>query len=221
MICPNGTVLKCPTEAEAAICLGITPELDPEQDLRRRRRRRRPGRPGHRGLCRVGGAVGAGARPARHRRPGRRLGPHRELPRLPDRHIRPGAGRPRLHPGAEVRRRARRSRSRSAGSIAARPSGRCVCELTDGDAGAGPRRRHRLGRALPPARHPEPAGVRGRRRVLLGLADRGEAVRGRGGRAGRRRQFGRPGGGLSGAAGQAAAPDRARRPGWKHRCRAI
>jgi thioredoxin reductase (NADPH) len=29
MICPNGTVLKCPTEAEAAICLGITPELDP------------------------------------------------------------------------------------------------------------------------------------------------------------------------------------------------
>jgi thioredoxin reductase (NADPH) len=31
MICPNGTVLKCPTEAEAAICLGITPEIDPEK----------------------------------------------------------------------------------------------------------------------------------------------------------------------------------------------
>ena len=31
MICPNGTVLKCPTEAEAAMCLGITPELDPEK----------------------------------------------------------------------------------------------------------------------------------------------------------------------------------------------
>ena len=30
MICPNGTVLKRPTDAEAAICLGITPELDPE-----------------------------------------------------------------------------------------------------------------------------------------------------------------------------------------------
>ena len=29
MVCPNGTVLKCPTEAEAGICLGITPELDP------------------------------------------------------------------------------------------------------------------------------------------------------------------------------------------------
>ena len=31
MVCPNGTVLKCPTEAEAGICLGITPELDPDK----------------------------------------------------------------------------------------------------------------------------------------------------------------------------------------------
>jgi thioredoxin reductase (NADPH) len=30
MICPNGTVLKRPTDAEAAACLGITPDLDPE-----------------------------------------------------------------------------------------------------------------------------------------------------------------------------------------------
>ena len=28
MICPNGTVLKQPTDADAATCLGITPELD-------------------------------------------------------------------------------------------------------------------------------------------------------------------------------------------------
>lgn len=28
MICPNGTVLKRPSDAETAICLGITPELD-------------------------------------------------------------------------------------------------------------------------------------------------------------------------------------------------
>ena len=28
MVCPNGTVLKRPTEAEAGMCLGITPELD-------------------------------------------------------------------------------------------------------------------------------------------------------------------------------------------------
>jgi thioredoxin reductase (NADPH) len=29
MICPNGTVLKCPTNAAAATCLGMTPDLDP------------------------------------------------------------------------------------------------------------------------------------------------------------------------------------------------
>jgi thioredoxin reductase (NADPH) len=31
MLCPNGTVLKRPTNAEAGICLGITPDLDPEK----------------------------------------------------------------------------------------------------------------------------------------------------------------------------------------------
>jgi thioredoxin reductase (NADPH) len=30
MVCPNGTVLKRPTNSEAGICLGITPDLDPE-----------------------------------------------------------------------------------------------------------------------------------------------------------------------------------------------
>ena len=30
MICPNGTVLKRPSDVEAAACLGITPELDPD-----------------------------------------------------------------------------------------------------------------------------------------------------------------------------------------------
>ena len=29
MICPNGSVLKRPTEVEAGVCLGITPDLDP------------------------------------------------------------------------------------------------------------------------------------------------------------------------------------------------
>jgi thioredoxin reductase (NADPH) len=30
MICPNGTVLKRPSNAQAGICLGITPDLDPQ-----------------------------------------------------------------------------------------------------------------------------------------------------------------------------------------------
>jgi thioredoxin reductase (NADPH) len=31
MLCPNGTVLKDPSEVEVAACLGITPEIDPEK----------------------------------------------------------------------------------------------------------------------------------------------------------------------------------------------
>jgi thioredoxin reductase (NADPH) len=31
MLCPSGVVLKRPTDAQAAACLGITPELDPEK----------------------------------------------------------------------------------------------------------------------------------------------------------------------------------------------
>ena len=30
MVCPNGTVLRRPTNAEVGVCLGITPELDPQ-----------------------------------------------------------------------------------------------------------------------------------------------------------------------------------------------
>ena len=30
MVCPNGTVLRRPTDAEAALCLGMTPELNPD-----------------------------------------------------------------------------------------------------------------------------------------------------------------------------------------------
>ena len=137
MVCPNGTVLKRPTDAEAGICLGITPDLDPADRLRRGRGRRRPGRARHRGLRRLRGPLGAGARPARVRRPGGRLGADRELPGLPDRHLRQGAGRPRLQPGAEVRRRdrdpargraARLRRRRAAARRSAAP------ELTDGRA---------------------------------------------------------------------------------------
>jgi thioredoxin reductase (NADPH) len=31
MVCPSGAVLKDPTDAQAGVCLGITPELDPEK----------------------------------------------------------------------------------------------------------------------------------------------------------------------------------------------
>src|SRR4029077_20642181 len=31
LICPNGTVLRRPTDAEAGLCLGLTPTLDPDK----------------------------------------------------------------------------------------------------------------------------------------------------------------------------------------------
>ena len=83
------------------------PTLDPDAGARRRHRRRRAGRAGGRGLRRVRGAGRAGAREHRARRAGRHQLAHRELPRLPHRHLRPGAGRARAHAGREVRRRGR------------------------------------------------------------------------------------------------------------------
>ena len=63
---------------------------------------------------------------------------------------------------------------------------------------------------LPPHRRPESRGVRSLVRPLLGHADRGEALRGAGGGAGRRRQLGRPGGGVSRGPGRQALAPRAR-----------
>ena len=56
--------------------------------------------------------------------------------------------------------------------------------------------------------------------LVLGLPDRSQAVRGRRGGADRRRQLGGPGGRVPRAQGEAPAPDRARAPGWRRRCRA-
>ena len=58
-------------------------------------------------------------------------------------------------------------------------------------------RRGRERRALPAARDRKPRPIRRPRRLVLGLADRGAAVRRAGGRPGRRRQFRRPGRGVS------------------------
>ena len=107
MVCPNGTVLKRPTDAEAGACLGITPDLDPQTlyDVA-------VVGAGPAGLATAVYAASEGlsvhrAGPARLRRPGRGVGPDRELSRLSHRHLGPGAGRARLQPGAEIRRRDR------------------------------------------------------------------------------------------------------------------
>ena len=96
------------------------------------------------------------------------------------------------------------------GAGAAARAIRCACELTDGRAV-----RARTVVVASGARYRRPdipnlADLRGRRRLLLGVAGRGEALRGRGGGAGRRRQLGGPGGRVPRAQGQAPAPGRAR-----------
>jgi hypothetical protein len=77
----------------------------PRQGVRRAGGGRRPVRPGDRRVRGLRRLVGDGAGPARLRRPGRRQRAHRELPRLPDRHLGPRAGRALLCAGDQVRRR--------------------------------------------------------------------------------------------------------------------
>ena len=78
------------------------------------------------------GARRAGARGQRARRAGRNELEDRELPRLPDGHLRAGAGRPRDHAGAEVRRGDRgRREPRHASPASAATKGYAI-ELADG-----------------------------------------------------------------------------------------
>ncbi|KAK0330924.1 hypothetical protein LTR94_030930, partial [Friedmanniomyces endolithicus] len=90
--------------------------------------RRRPGRPGHGRVRGLGRPVGAGAGTARLWRPGRGQCAHRELLRLPHRHLGPRPGQPRLRPGQQVRRRDRHSGAGDAAAVprtaAARGTGR-------------------------------------------------------------------------------------------------
>ena len=107
MICPNGTLLRNPSNADAASCLGIMPDLDAKKvyDVA------------------VIGAGPSGLATAvygaseglsvlvlgfpRFRRPGGRIRPDRKLSRLPDWYLRAGSCRPCLQSGDEIRRRAR------------------------------------------------------------------------------------------------------------------
>ena len=124
------------------------------------------------------------------RRPGRHELEDRELPRLSDRHLGPGARRPGPGAGAEVRRApravARRRRPRlRARAVHAQARGRRVDPR--------PRDRHRHRRALPQARRRRLRALRRRRHLLRGDGDGGRPLRRAGDRRRRRRQLGRPG----------------------------
>ena len=211
MICPNGIVPQAADRRRSRHVPRHHAGARPQDRLRRRRGRRRPRRPCRRGLWRVGRPVGDRARSARLRRTGRRLGAHRELSRL----SRPAFPARRWPAAPSPRRRSSAPRSPFPLEVTrldcgGAPSKPFRLDIDGGTCRAGARRRRRLRRALSPAGDRQPVGLRRRRRVLLGLAHRSQALRGRRGGADRRRQFGRAGGGVSRAQGQAAASDRAR-----------
>ena len=192
----DGTVLRNPIESELARALGMIGGSGRRQGLRCRHRRLRSGGACDRGLRRLGRPLGGGAGRARLRRPGRRQRKNRELSRLPYGNFGPGAGRPRLHPGAEVRRRHHDSGGRE-GARLQPPRRRLCADARRRRAAARAFRGGRERRALPAAGDRKSRSFRGPRCLVLGLADRGAAVRGAGGRPGRRRQFRRPGRGVS------------------------
>ena len=123
------------------------------QALRRGGRRRRSGGLGSGGLCGVGRPVRGRARRPRLRRAGGRIGAHRELSRFPDRHLGAGARRPRLRPGAEVRRRDRHPDPGRAAALRHQPA---EPRTRRRPASAHARRRRGERRRLPPPRRAEP-----------------------------------------------------------------
>ena len=171
-------------------------------------RRRGAGRARGGGLRRVRRPRRAGARVERAGRTGGLELEDRELPGLPHRHQRAGAGGARLHPGAEVRRR--RSSSRKA-----RPSSPASGRPT--------RSRSTTARASPRARVIIATGAEYRKPPLENLSrfegagvyygatsHGGAALPRRGGHRGRRRQLGGAGRGVPGPDGQARLRARAR-----------
>ncbi len=107
VVCPDGSVLKNPTEADLARTLGMRRLDHPGPHLRCRHRRGGAGRARDSRLRRLRRAVRDRVRQPGVRRTGGRERSHRELPRFPRRHLWAGPHRPGLRAGAEVRRRDR------------------------------------------------------------------------------------------------------------------
>ena len=115
VICRGEAVLKNPSNQEIADHLGFNERIDQDSPARCRHRRRRTGGSCGRGLRGFRGTRCAGHRGQFAWRPGGLELENRELPRISNGDFRPGAGRTRLCPGAEVWRR-RHDRERRGGA---------------------------------------------------------------------------------------------------------
>ena len=212
MLCPNGTVLRRPSNAEAGACLGITPDLDPDLIYDVAIVGAGPAGlaaavyAGSEGLSVIvldsrafGGQAGASSRIENY------LGFPTGISGMA---LAGRAFNQALKFGVEVAiplqvshldwRQWPRQRSVQTRDHRWRRGAR-----QDGD------RRFRRRVPAPPDR--QPPGVRRRGRLLLGLSGRSEALRGRGDRLGGRRQLGGTGSRVPRAAGQAPASHHPRR----------
>jgi thioredoxin reductase (NADPH) len=105
VLCPGGQLLRNPDEGALARCIGLVGPIDPEKLFDLVVIGAGPSGLATAVYASLGRPFGARARLPLVRRPGGRVFAHRELSRLPDRHLRHGPDGPRLQPGAEVRRR--------------------------------------------------------------------------------------------------------------------
>ena len=189
---PNGTMLRRPHQRRGRPVPGPYPQARSRPALRRGGGRRRSRRARHRRLRRLRRPLGAGARPARHRRPGRRIGPR----------SRTISGFPTGISGQALAGRAY-TQAQKFGTELAIP---LEAERLDCDDRNGPLRVKLSSGELMQARtvviasgaryrrpHSQPRHLRGRGDLLLGIAHRGQTVRGRGDRPGGRRQLRGPG----------------------------
>ena len=200
-------VMRNPSAAQVARSLGPACR-GRRRALRPRRARRRAGRARGRGLRRLGGDADVRGRGLGARRPGRDQHADRELPRLPDRHLRDRADAQGDAAGAALRRRAvelpprGRAGRRARGPRARRPRRR--------PARARPLRRDGDGRALARAAGRGHRPLPRRRRLPRGDGDGRRALPRRGRDRRRRRQLRGAGGGPPRLAGAQRARRRPR-----------
>ena len=223
MVCPNGDILKRPSDAEAAICLGITPELDRKTvyDVA-------VVGAGPAGLAAAvyGASEGLSVVVLDQRAYGGQAGASARIENY--------LGFPTGISGQALAGRAFTQAQKFGAEIAipleavkldcggaqSRKDGPFRLEIANGQV---VQARTVVIASGARYRRPDIANLcrlRRRRHFLLGLAGRSQALRGRGSRSCRRRQFGGAGGGVSRAAGQAPASGGAP-PGSRRRCRVI
>ena len=181
--------------ATSARALGLTGRAPARGALRRRGGRRRAGRAVGGGLCGLGRAVGRGAR---RRGYGGQAGASARIENYLG--FPTGITGQALTGRAFVQAREVRRRDHHPRAVdeldCLDPAAPFRLELSDGGACARARWSIASGARYRRPAMPGIAALRGARRLVLGLADRGAALRRHRGGAGRRRQFGRAGGGV-------------------------